>query len=758
MLIQAIQQNGVVVEVPDLATVKQKESIRILHVDDDSSLREIFKLILLDLDSSFEIDQACCVDEGLSKLAAGTYDVVVSDYEMPLKDDLQFLTELREQKNDIPFILFTGKGREDLAVKALNLGADSYINKNGSPETVYCELADAINKTLERKKTKKALQESETKFRMYVENSPVAVFVANTEGKYEYVNEAASKLLGYSAKELMGMRISQIVFKEALTAFLGNFAAVQEKGKILKELRLKNKDGQAVYVSLNAVKLPDGKLIAFCENIAVRMKAEQALNESEEKYRKLFEGSMDAIFVADIETGIIVDCNSAASKLVGRQKSELVGQHQSIFTPQAQMEGEFARVFKQHIRDQTKTLETQITRKTGEIRHVAVRDTIIQLNGKKLMQGTLSDITERKKAEDSLKESEEKFRNLSEESPNMIFIYNRSRVIYANKKCEEILHYKREEFYSPDFNFFSLIAPECVEVLKSSYTTHRKGEEVPPYEYVLVARDGERIDAILTSKLIEYEGEKAILGIVTDITGRKKAEEKLNWMMDQLVLVNEKLNVVGGLTRHDIRNKLSAVTGYAYLLKKKHADQADILDGVGKIEQIVQATGKIFDFAKMYEQLGIEELTYINVEKMLEEAMALFPGSCSLEVVNDCHGLNVLSDSLLRQLFYNLIDNSLKHGGKVTKIRVYFEEVDQDTLIVVFEDDGIGISIENKPSLFKKGFSTSGTSGFGLFLLKKMVEVYGWVIEENGAPSKGAKFIITVPRINKNGKESFQIA
>ena len=160
MLIQAIHENGIVVEVPDLAAAKQKERIRVLHVDDDSSLRKISKLILLDLDSSFEIDQACCVDEGLSKLAVGCYDVVVSDYEMPQKDGLQFLTELREQKNEIPFILFTGKGREEVAIKALNLGADGYHNKQGNPETVYGELSHSINLVVDRSKAKQALLES----------------------------------------------------------------------------------------------------------------------------------------------------------------------------------------------------------------------------------------------------------------------------------------------------------------------------------------------------------------------------------------------------------------------------------------------------------------------------------------------------------------------------------------------------------------------------------------------------------------------
>jgi two-component system sensor histidine kinase/response regulator len=126
-----------------------------------------------------------------------------------------------------------------------------------------------------------------------------------------------------------------------------------------------------------------------------------------------------------------------------------------------------------------------------------------------------------------VKESEEKFRNLSEESPNMIFIYKKGRVIYANKKCEDLMGYTKEEFYAPAFNFFTLIAPESQEKLKSSHKRHAEGEEVAPYAYTLVTKAGKRISAVLTSKLIKYEGENATLGIVTDITERKKAENEL---------------------------------------------------------------------------------------------------------------------------------------------------------------------------------------------------------------------------------------
>ena len=129
--------------------------------------------------------------------------------------------------------------------------------------------------------------------------------------------------------------------------------------------------------------------------------------------------------------------------------------------------------------------------------------------------------------QDSLRESEEKFRNLAEQSPDMIFINKKGRIVYANKKCEEITGYKREEFYDPDFDFRTLIAPQSKDVIETAFKKHMQGEEVDPYEYTIKTRDGGRIEAINVAKLMIYEGESAILGIVTDITERNRAEREL---------------------------------------------------------------------------------------------------------------------------------------------------------------------------------------------------------------------------------------
>ncbi|MFC1888405.1 PAS domain S-box protein [Thermodesulfobacteriota bacterium] len=134
---------------------------------------------------------------------------------------------------------------------------------------------------------------------------------------------------------------------------------------------------------------------------------------------------------------------------------------------------------------------------------------------------------ERSQIESILLDSEERFRNLSEQSPNMIFINQDGDMLYVNQMCSEVMGYKRDEFYHPDFDPISLIAPESMDLIRSNYNKHRDGEEVPPYEYKLKTKGGDIVDTIITTKLIQFRHGKAILGIVTDITKHKQAEEAL---------------------------------------------------------------------------------------------------------------------------------------------------------------------------------------------------------------------------------------
>ena len=234
----------------------------------------------------------------------------------------------------------------------------------------------------------------------------------------------------------------------------------------------------------------------------------------------------------------------------------------------------------------------------------------------------------------------------------------------------------------------------------------------------------------------------------------KNLEKLVEERTGKLALVNEKLSVVGKLTRHDVGNKLNTIRGNVYLTKQGLSGRHEALEYLGNIESTVGQVVEFFDFAKTYESLGDEVLSYISVADAVEGAFTMFSDLQDVEMMNDCGGLIVLADSLLSRLLYNLIDNSLKHGERVNRIRVYWEEA-KDELKLVYEDDGVGISEAEKEKIFEQGYGKG--SGLGLYLIKKMCSVYGWTIKETGKPGKGVKFIMTSPKVNVDeGKTGYQ--
>jgi PAS domain S-box-containing protein len=325
------------------------------------------------------------------------------------------------------------------------------------------------------------------------------------------------------------------------------------------------------------------------------------------------------------------------------------------------------------------------------------------------------------------------------------------KFVDVNDAAVRVLGYSREELLSmgPPNIDTSLTAEEIRDLIKGM-----PADKIQVFETAHTTKDGKTIPVEISSSLVTYRGKQAILSIARDITERKKAEQKLNEMMNELVTINEKLGVVGRLTRHDARNKLSVIANNVYLAKQKLAANHSSLNYLGDIESAVDQMEEIFDFARTYEMLGVEELSYMNLEKSVDEAAILFSVMNGVKLVNECQDLTALADSLLRQLFYNLIDDTLKHGEKVSQIRVYYEE-GEDQLKLIYEDDGVGIPNDEKEKIFKEGYG-KGT-GYGLYLIKKICEAYGWTIQETGVPGKGAQFTITIPKTNKNGKISYII-
>jgi PAS domain S-box-containing protein len=383
----------------------------------------------------------------------------------------------------------------------------------------------------ERVRAEQAGNQSDRMYRTVFESANDAVFIESVDGRILDVNRHGCELLGYRRDELVKMHVSDLVPTEARAWLpLVTDAILREKTFRTEAVNV-HKSGRQIPVEMSASTMElNGKtvVLAIVRDITERKQAEVALADSENRYRTLFNDSLTGIYRTTPD-GRILLANPALLRMLGYDSFAQVAERN------LETDGsgpEYKRdEFKHRLEREGRIVGLEASWQTRDGRSLQVRENARAVRGQDgavlYYEGTVEDITDRKAAEQALRESEGKFRSVSEQSPNMIFINSRGRVVYANQKSVDIMGYTREELYAPGFDFMRLIAPESAEQIKAVYARHAHGEDVEPYEYVLATKDGRRIEAIITTRLIDYEGDRAILGIVTDITDRKAAEHAL---------------------------------------------------------------------------------------------------------------------------------------------------------------------------------------------------------------------------------------
>ncbi|MCW4005608.1 MAG: hybrid sensor histidine kinase/response regulator [Candidatus Bathyarchaeota archaeon] len=236
---------------------------------------------------------------------------------------------------------------------------------------------------------------------------------------------------------------------------------------------------------------------------------------------------------------------------------------------------------------------------------------------------------------------------------------------------------------------------------------------------------------------------------LTKIVERKKTRHLLLDDAKKISELNEKLRVVGSLTRHDIRNKLSALNGHVFLLKTKLQENPQAANHIDGVELAAKQIAELLDFAHLYEKLGVEELKNVDVKQCVDDAFALFPRLKNIQLTNNCQDLTVLADSLLRQLFFNLIDNTLKHGGNPTNIRIHYQTTDNH-IKLVYEDNGVGIPDHLRENLFTQKLPNERSHG--LYVVNRICQAYNWTMQETGQNMQGAQFTIHIPKKQQKTK------
>jgi PAS domain S-box-containing protein len=653
-------------------------TISVLYVDDESGLLDICKLFL-EKTKEFSVTTATSAQAALDLLKTNGIQAVVSDYKMPGMNGIDLLKEVRANDKNIPFIMFTGKGREEIAVEAFENGADFYLQKGGAPKPQYAELMHKIKAAVGHRH---ADEQVTTLNRLYSVLSATNKAIVRIHNKQELLNE------------ICRIAVHNGGFVMAWAGF------VNEKNRRIKPAAAAgNNQGFIDMISLSVddtTGRPGPTSMAFRErkfNICNDIESDPRMAPWRKAARERGYRSIAAFpFSLNTKNAGVITFYSSGPGFFNDQNIRLLDEQ------------------------------------SGDISYALE---------------TLDHEEQRVAADSELKRSELRYRRLFETAQDAILILDgvSGEIIDANAFILDMLGYPLEYFlgrhlWELGFLKDKSLAKNAFETLKTE--GYIRYEDLP-----LETKQGRAIHVEFVSN-VYFVGDKRIIQCnIRDITERSRAE-------DALALASRKLNLMSGITRHDILNQLTVLSG-SLELALGNVTNTEGIAHINRAQKAAVTIQRQIAFTREYEDLGVKTPVWQQVSDIVRSAVSQMAATTITLEIPDDH-LEVYADPLLVRVFYNLFDNTRQHGGEVTRISISHRRSDTG-LIITIADNGTGISKKDKRHLFERGFGKH--TGLGLFLSKEILSITGISIRENGIPGEGARFEIAVPegafRFAENG-------
>jgi PAS domain S-box-containing protein len=621
----------------------------------------------------------------------------------------------------------------------------SLVQAEGDPDAFAVAMVQDIT---ERKTAEGALRLNEGYLRTIFESTPYPLVMSSMEdGSLLNINRQASDFFEmehgdaqnigamdfYSDPEDRERMLEQMIVQ----GYVDNL-----------EMQLRTRKGTVKWVIVTTRSIDNqGQrcLLTALYDITERKRADEALRQSERRYRLLIESANEAIVVA--QDGMLRFVNPASIVLTGASELELISKpFISLIHPEDR--AMVAENYRKRSQGEPVPDRYMFRLETGEgiTRWVEMNAVVIDWEGRPATLNFLTDITERKRAEEVMIRNKEEIArhnnllsSLFKTLPVGIFMIESptGKPLLANEMAYQILG--RGILSAAAENNLS----EVYDAYKLSTNALYPNDELPSVlgmqgisahvdDIIVVRPDGtKRQLEVFGSPVTDNDGKVwASLVNFTDITDRKRTEEAL-------LMANRKLNLLNSITRHDIVNQTVVLGGYIDLMRKRFPDERM----AGTLERLRQATENItkqISFTKDYQDLGSQAAEWSDIGTTFRSSFNLL-GPMGVEMETNA-GYDVLADRLLQKVFYNLMDNSIRHGEYVTKIWLDCSE-DVEGLKVVYRDNGCGVA--DRSHLFEKGFGKN--TGLGLFLTKEILSITNIDIVENGRYGEGARFEMHVP-------------
>lgn len=683
-----------------------------------------------------------------------------------------------KQRNNAP-IEVTWQHRSNKPV-ITELTGNLIYNRNG--KAIQVNFIDIT----QRKIAEKSIRETAQWFQLVFESSRDAIFITNLNGGIIDVNRAAELLTGYSRSSLLHKSLKDFLSDQ--NNFPQKFVQEVRPGEdFTLEEKIRRKDGKWVDVEFSCRHIEIGSLKLFhivAHDITERNRALQSLKESEKRFATLFKESLDGLLIVDAYSGQILLFNHVVTKLLGYREEELLGQPFTILFPR-ESEKNFQKILENLRVHDSVFIEQNFLKADGTIIYADLTANLITWGNNKAILVNLRDITERKKAEETIRRQKRYFEALFNSSPEAIVTLDmKHRIVDINPKFQELFGYTLDEIKGK--NIDRLIVPK--DRLKEAREISRKvlKGDITSVETLRQRKDGSLIHVNIRGAPIVLDDKQiGVFGIYEDITNRKKAEEELQKAKEAAEAANQAKSEFLANMSHEIRTPLNGILGYTELLLEENLAPHQ-LESVKIIrdsaEYLLKLINDILDLSKVEAQsLKIEEKSF-SLVKIIEDTIQVVrprvadkPVDIELKISDEVPN-QLLGDPVrIGQIVLNLLTNAAKftERGKITvNISKGSCKSEAGSFPVQFEikDTGIGIPKDKLDTIFDSFTQIDSSStrkyegtGLGLTITKNLVELMGGTISVRSKLNKGTTFTVCIPlKIDpagwhRNNQKSFMV-
>jgi PAS domain S-box-containing protein len=617
--------------------------------------------------------------------------------------------------------------------------------------------------------------------------------IAGFDGFFKNLNPSWRKTLGFTTEELKAKPYLEFIHPDDRQATTSEASRLQNAEVTFAfENRYLSKDGSYKWLSWNAVSTPDHKVIyAVARDVTERKRFDEALRESQERFRLLVNGVKDhGIFMLD-PTGHVASWNQGAERIKGYKADEIIGRHFSCFYPQEDVQnGKPEYELKIAVAEGSYEEEGWRIRKDGSrfwanVVITALTDSAGTLRG---FSKITRDITERKRAQELLQETEDRHRKLFDNNPHPTWVYDREtlRFLAVNRAAVKKYGYSRDEFLAMTLK--DIRPPEDVNPLLENVSAIRDGEEkIGIWKHR--KKDGTDIDVEITSYAMSFSGRAAEVVVAVDVTQRRRDEAEKHKFTERLAASNQELELrnreVERATKlkskflanmsHELRTPLNAIVGFSDLLAEGTPGQLNEKQKrfVNHIKQgsthLLQLINDVLDLSKIEAgQLELRCEEFLVKDALPEVLSTIHPLAMAknIQVEQIVESKNFVKADRVRfkQILYNLLSNAVKFTPKGGRVTIECSDY-WDFVCMSVTDTGIGIRPEDQKVIFDEFRQVEGNTdgrhegtGLGLAITKRLVEQQGGQILVQSELGKGSRFTFSLlavdaaPEINLSGE------